>query len=89
MVGIRVVGIMFHSVAWSGKRSGKPGRGGPGRANAQRSYFDEDALTLGLEAAQRCIEDNGKVGHRTWLILYLDFCPFSATILGEFYGRGL
>ena len=25
-------------------------------------YFDEDALTLGLEAAQRCIEEKGKAG---------------------------
>src|SRR5581483_2212689 len=39
--------------AWA-RRSGKGERAA--------IYFDEDALTLGLEAAQRCIEDGGKAG---------------------------
>ena len=32
----------------------------PGRGERAAVYFDEDALTLGLEAAQRCLEDTGK-----------------------------
>jgi len=33
-----------------------------GRGERAAIYFDEDALTLGLEAAQRCIEEKGKAG---------------------------
>lgn len=39
--------------AW-GRRAGKGERAA--------IYFDEDALTLGLEAAQRCLEEKGKAG---------------------------
>ncbi|MCE2487994.1 MAG: hydroxymethylglutaryl-CoA synthase family protein, partial [Desulfurellaceae bacterium] len=34
----------------------------PGRGERAAIYFDEDALTLGMEAAQRCLEDTGKTG---------------------------
>ena len=34
----------------------------PGRGERAAIYFDEDALTLGMEAAQRCLEDRGKTG---------------------------
>jgi 3-hydroxy-3-methylglutaryl CoA synthase len=33
-----------------------------GKGERAAIYFDEDALTLGLEATQRCIEDKGKAG---------------------------
>ncbi len=33
-----------------------------GKGERAAIYFDEDALTLGLEAAQRCIEEKGKAG---------------------------
>lgn len=33
-----------------------------GRGERAAIYFDEDALTLGLEAAQRCLEEKGKNG---------------------------
>lgn len=33
-----------------------------GKGERAASYFDEDALTLGLEAAQRCIEEKSKTG---------------------------
>lgn len=33
-----------------------------GRGERAAIYFDEDALTLGLEAAQRCLEEKGKAG---------------------------
>ncbi len=33
-----------------------------GRGERAAIYFDEDALTLGVEAAQRCLEDSGKTG---------------------------
>jgi len=33
-----------------------------GKGERAAIYFDEDALTLGLEAAQRCLEEKGKAG---------------------------
>jgi hydroxymethylglutaryl-CoA synthase len=33
-----------------------------GKGERAAIYFDEDALTLGLEAAQRCIDERGKAG---------------------------
>src|SRR5262245_57572161 len=33
-----------------------------GKGERAAIYFDEDALTLGLEAALRCVEEKGKVG---------------------------
>jgi len=33
-----------------------------GKGERAAIYFDEDALTLGLESAQRCIEEKGKAG---------------------------
>lgn len=33
-----------------------------GKGERAAIYFDEDALTLGLEAAQRCLEETGKAG---------------------------
>src|SRR5215471_8119464 len=33
-----------------------------GKGERAAVYFDEDALTLGLEAASRCIEEKGKGG---------------------------
>src|SRR2546422_5664810 len=33
-----------------------------GKGERAAVYFDEDALTLGLEAAQRCLEEKGKSG---------------------------
>src|SRR5262245_12333514 len=62
MIGIISCGyhIPFHRLerekigqAWA-RRAGKGERAA--------IYFDEDALTLGLEAAQRCIEEKGKTG---------------------------
>src|SRR3954464_9537315 len=33
-----------------------------GKGERAAVYFDEDALTLGLEAVQRCTEEKGKAG---------------------------
>jgi 3-hydroxy-3-methylglutaryl CoA synthase len=62
MIGVVTCGyhVPFHRLerekigqAWA-RRAGKGERAA--------IYFDEDALTLGLEAAQRCLEEKGKGG---------------------------
>jgi len=62
MIGVITCGyhVPFHRLerekigqAWA-RRAGKGERAA--------IYFDEDALTLGLEAAQRCLEEKGKSG---------------------------
>jgi len=62
MVGITSCGYHVPFCRLEREKIGQAWARRAGKGERAAIYFDEDALTLGLEAAQRCIEDKGKVG---------------------------
>jgi len=62
MVGITSCGYHVPFCRLEREKIGQAWARRAGKGERAAVYFDEDALTLGLEAAQRCIEDKGKDG---------------------------
>ena len=62
MIGITSCGYHVPFCRLEREKIGQAWARRSGKGERAAIYFDEDALTLGLEAAQRCIEDKGKAG---------------------------
>ena len=62
MIGITSCGYHVPFCRLEREKIGQAWARRAGKGERAAIYFDEDALTLGLEAAQRCIEEKGKAG---------------------------
>jgi len=62
MIGITNCGYHIPFCRLEREKIGQAWARRAGKGERAAVYFDEDALTLGLEAAQRCIEEKGKTG---------------------------
>ena len=60
MIGITSCGFHVPFYRLEREKIGQAWARRPGKGERAAIYFDEDALTLGLEAAQRCLEERGK-----------------------------
>jgi hydroxymethylglutaryl-CoA synthase len=62
MIGITSCGYHVPFCRLEREKIGQAWARRAGKGERAAVYFDEDALTLGLEAAQRCLEERGKSG---------------------------
>ncbi|HEV8716902.1 MAG TPA: 3-oxoacyl-[acyl-carrier-protein] synthase III C-terminal domain-containing protein [Candidatus Binatia bacterium] len=62
MIGITSCGYHIPFCRLEREKIGQAWARRAGKGERAAIYFDEDALTLGLEAAQRCLEERGKSG---------------------------
>src|SRR5882672_4319292 len=62
MIGITSCGYHVPFCRMEREKIGQAWARRAGKGERAAIYFDEDALTLGLEAAQRCLEEKGKSG---------------------------
>ncbi|MBI3795659.1 MAG: OB-fold domain-containing protein [Deltaproteobacteria bacterium] len=62
MIGITSCGYHVPFCRLEREKIGQAWARRAGKGERAAIYFDEDALTLGLEAAQRCLEEKGKSG---------------------------
>ena len=62
MIGIISCGYHIPFYRLEREKIGQAWARRPGKGERAAIYFDEDALTLGLEAAQRCLEEKGRTG---------------------------
>jgi 3-hydroxy-3-methylglutaryl CoA synthase len=62
MIGITSCGYHVPFCRLEREKIGQAWARRAGKGERAAIYFDEDALTLGLEAAQRCLEERGKSG---------------------------
>ena len=60
MIGITSCGYHIPFYRLEREKIGQAWARRAGKGDRAAIYFDEDALTLGMEAAQRCLEENGK-----------------------------
>ncbi|HKA55965.1 MAG TPA: 3-hydroxy-3-methylglutaryl CoA synthase, partial [Candidatus Binatia bacterium] len=62
MIGITSCGYHVPFCRLEREKIGRAWARRAGKGERAAIYFDEDALTLGLEAGQRCLEERGKSG---------------------------